>query len=398
MLTINYACREKHVGILNTKMKTLITIILFLLSGLMVIAQDAHSYQKTSSFHPVQKSHLLKALKKYEKDGDVNAIQDISLLLFKADSAVGNYQSAISYLKQNDRLKDSLFNLAKNKQIKELQIAYHTEQRDKNMINLRNSAKLRALNLKHAQSTRTWIIIGSGLLLVIAFLLYRQAKVTRKTNRVISLKNTMLQQLITEKEWLLKEVHHRVKNNLHTVICLLESQAKYLEDDALEAVESSQHRIFAMSLIHQKLYRTDHIKTIDMTEYIPELVNNLRTSFGVAGFLNFTFKIDLITLHISYAIPLGLIINEAVTNSIKHAFPGYKAGEIHVALVDDNTQMKLEISDNGIGLQEDFTNTEYHSLGIEMMNGLSAEIDASIEFVNAGGARVTVIFCPALQM
>lgn len=236
-----------------------------------------------------------------------------------------------------------------------------------------------------------------ALLIVAAGLLYRQLMVAGKVKREISQKNEMLSKMAAENDWLLKELHHRVKNNLHTVICLLESQAQYLQDDALKAVEDSQHRIFAMSLIHQKLYKTEHVDTIDMTEYIPELVNNLQTDFGVEGFISFAFDIDPVTLNISYALPLGLIINEAVTNSIKYAFPVQKSAEIQISLTGENQLMILQIRDNGIGLRGDPLLTEYQSMGIELMKGLSAEINASIKFENLKGTRITISFLPSKQ-
>ena len=101
---------------------------------------------------------------------------------------------------------------------------------------------------------------------------------------------------------------------------------------------------------------------------------------------------------ISYAIPLALIMNEAVTNAIKYAFPGYKAGEIQITLVNETDQIKLQVSDNGIGLSEDPCCTTYNSLGMELMKGLSAEINGYIQFENLGGTRITIIFTPSLQV
>ncbi|QEM11672.1 sensor histidine kinase [Mucilaginibacter rubeus] len=395
-------------------MRTFITIIFLLLFGITGMAQKCHSClladseaeknQSAGNFYLLKKqygtakSYLLKALKQYETGGNAKNIRDVTLLLFRVDSATGNYQSAISYLRRSDAIKDSMFNSVKNRQINALQIAYATEQKNKYIKELKNSARVRQLNLAHASSVRIRTVIGSVLLLLIVVLIYRQWAATKRNNELIDRKNEMLQYLIREKEWLLKEVHDRVKNNLHTVVCLLESQAKYLENDALQAVESCQHRIFAMSLIHQKLYKTDHVKTIDMAEYIPELINNLEESFGVEGFVNFKFNIDPVALDISYAIPLALIINEAVTNAIKYAFPGYKSGEVQVMLIDDNGRIKLQIWDNGIGLADDPFSKDYNSLGMELMKGLSAEINAAIKFENLGGTRISITFIPALPV
>ncbi|RFZ90036.1 sensor histidine kinase [Mucilaginibacter conchicola] len=365
------------------------------------IQEKAVSFHQTGNYYlqngkpAVAKSFFLEALSGYKLAGYENDKKNIFMLLYKADSSMQNFGTAITWLQQNTRIKDSIFNARKNKQIEELQIAYNTEQKDKNINDLKNAAKVQKLNLKQAEQTRNWIIGGSLMLLVIAALLYRQAKVTRKTNGLISRKNGMLEQLVIEKEWLLKEVHHRVKNNLHTVICLLESQAKYLANDALKAIENSQNRIYAMSLIHQKLYRSENIKTIHMDEYIPELVANLRTSFGINGLIGFVFNLDPITLSITYAIPIGLIINEAVTNSIKYAFPEAKKGKITISLIRENHQLQLIIADNGTGLLENPMDKQYQSLGIELMKGLVAEINGDIKFDSDPGLQITIIFKPS---
>lgn len=342
------------------------------------------------------KPYLLKSLQEAKAVGYVSSLKDNYLLLFKADSAAGQFQSAIKYLQLGNRLKDSIFSSEKSKQIEELQVAYDTEQKNKNIQQLQTTAKVQKLQLIQADSTRNWIIAGSCLILVIAGLLLRQAVSAKKSNTAISRKNETLQQLVNEKEWLLKEVHHRVKNNLHTVICLLESQAKYLENDALHAIESSQQRIFAMSLIHQKLYRSEDIKTIDMADYIPELIRNLEESFGVGGDIAFKYEIAQITLSIAYAIPIGLIINEAVTNSIKYAFRQRKGGEIIVSLGKKDNEIRLEMADNGVGIPKELYDRETRTLGIELMKGLSEDINGNIHFEVADGTRIVIKFEPAI--
>jgi len=228
---------------------------------------------------------------------------------------------------------------------------------------------------------------------IIVGLLFRQNRLKQKNNDVITQKNEMLQRLVKEKEWLLKEVHHRVKNNLHTVICLLESQAAYLENDALKAIENSQHRIYAMSLIHQKLYQSDNVKAIDMAVYIPELIQYLEDSFGTSDQIHFYLDIEQINLNITHAIPLGLIINEAVTNSIKYAFPTGWEGEIVISLKGDGNLIKLELADNGIGIPEmEQEENEPESLGIELMKGLSSDIDATISFKINNGTVIVIEF------
>lgn len=216
--------------------------------------------------------------------------------------AIGNYKSAAQYSSKYSLLKDTIYTETKSKQLKQLEVQYETENKiaEIKILNQQNellnkSNELQQSKLQQAQTTRNWTFAVTSMVLIIAGLLYRQGKIRKKNNVTITQKNDLLQHLLTEKEWLLKEVHHRVKNNLHTVICLLESQARYLENDALEAIETSQHRIYAMSLIHQKLYQSDDIKSIDMATYIPELAKSLEEGFGVSDHIQFQLNIANIT-------------------------------------------------------------------------------------------------------
>jgi two-component sensor histidine kinase len=238
------------------------------------------------------------------------------------------------------------------------------------------------------------MIAGGCLLGLLLIVVINRYHLKQRTNNQIARKNESLQRLLTEKEWLLKEVHHRVKNNLHTVICLLESQAAYLENDALKAIENSQHRIYAMSLIHQKLYQSDDIKTIDMADYIPELVKSLQDGFDTSDLIRFSVNIQPINLNISHAIPIGLIINEAVTNSIKYAFPENKKGEISISMTSDGKQIKLNIADNGIGMPQQDKGNASGSLGLELIKGLSQDIEAEITFLVHPGTRMAIVFKP----
>ena len=138
------------------------------------------------------------------------------------------------------------------------------------------------------------------------------------------MQNVSLQQLLVDKDWLIKEVHHRVKNNLHLIVSLLETQSSYLYNNAaLEAIVESQSRIQAIALIHQKLYLDANVSTIDMSSYIQELIHYITDSFGTSHFnIFFLQNLENIFLDVEQAIPVGLILTEAITNAIKYAFKG----------------------------------------------------------------------------
>jgi two-component sensor histidine kinase len=314
--------------------------------------------------------------------------------LYKYDVATGNYRDAVKNIEHRIKLQDSLFTADKDKQLAELNIQYETAQQEQSIKNLHNQNTIQKAGLEKANIQRNITVGGTLVMLVVSSLIYWNYRQKQAANRIITHKNELLQHLLTQKEWLLKEVHHRVKNNLHTVICLLESQAAYLENDALEAIESSQNRIYAMSLIHQKLYQSDDIKTIDMSEYIPELIRSLQDGFGTTNkkLIEFRLNIEPINLEISHAIPLGLIINEAATNSIKYAFPGNKQGEISISMIRVGKTLKLELADNGIGMPPVDLEKEPESLGLQLMKGLSDDMDADIRFTSNEGTQIIIIF------
>lgn len=313
-------------------------------------------------------------------------------LWFSLDTASNNYRSAVSNIVNAARINDSLFNATKSRQIALLQVEYETDKKESQIRILNQNAAIEKAKLKQSDMVKNVTAGGIVLLLIIAGLLYKQNRLRRKSNEVVTQKNQLLQNLLTEKEWLLKEIHHRVKNNLHTVICLLESQAAYLEEDALRAIESSQNRIYAMSLIHQKLYQSDDIKTINMDTYLEEFTRYLSDSFGSPGNIRIYLAVDKIKLAVAQAIPLGLIINEAVTNAFKYAFPNRAHGSITIELMEKDECVTLIIADTGIGMAYGTGDVIPNSLGLDLMRGLTTELNGTIRFENDNGTRITVTF------
>ncbi len=204
--------------------------------------------------------------------------------------------------------------------------------------------------------------------------------------------------LLKEKEWLMREINHRVKNNLQVVMSLLNTQGAYLKDEtALNAIHASQHRVHAISLIHRKLYQTDHLLTvIDMAVYIKEIAEYLADSLDADRQINFSLDIDPIELDVAQAVPTGLIINEAVTNAVKYAFPGKSAGQIRIRLGKMPAgNMELMICDNGIGLPAHFNWQDTESLGMSLMQGLCKQLDGHFEVLDTNGLTIKISFVPA---
>lgn len=200
---------------------------------------------------------------------------------------------------------------------------------------------------------------------------------------------------LQEKELLLKEIHHRVKNNLLVVSHLLEFQADYTSDPEIRKIlADSQNRIYSMALIHEKLYRSTNLDKINFGSYLETLVENLCDSYRMnSQQLEFDFKIDPIEINIETAHPCGLIVNELVSNIFKHAFPDGRCGKIEIGFHQDQSgSIELIVKDNGIGLPEnlDFRHTE--SLGMELVCTLTDQIKGEIKLARNEGTTFTLKF------
>jgi len=200
---------------------------------------------------------------------------------------------------------------------------------------------------------------------------------------------------LREKEVLLKEIHHRVKNNLQVISSLLRLQSQYVQDkrDA-EIFKESRNRIKSMALVHEKLYQSKDLASINFHEYVGLLLNGLFRSYGVnTDKIALKTNIEDIMLGVDVAIPCGLIINELVSNSLKYAFPEDKAGEIEITLrTSDEGAMDLTVADNGVGLPGDWDLTNSGSLGLKLVKILTDQIDGKIELDRSEGTKFRIDF------
>ena len=205
---------------------------------------------------------------------------------------------------------------------------------------------------------------------------------------------------LKEKEVLLQEIHHRVKNNLQVVSSLLDLQLDYIEDkQALKMFQDSQNRIKSMALVHEKLYQSRDLVKIDFADYIRDLTAYLFGSYKVnPDAITLKINVEDVSLNIDMAIPCGLIINELVSNSLKHAFPpeedgpASQEGEIRIGLYADGDKLILIVSDNGVGLPKDldFRNTE--SLGLQLVDIFTDQLEGTIELDRSGGTAFKITF------
>jgi len=202
-----------------------------------------------------------------------------------------------------------------------------------------------------------------------------------------------LTKTVDEKEVMLREVHHRVKNNLQIIISLLNLQSRYLTDETtLSAFRDSQNRIRVMALVHEKLYQSTDISKIELDNYIQFLGNNLFQFLGMKGKgIILTMDIRNISLAIDTAIPVGLIINELISNSLKYAFPDRRKGEISVAIHRKDHTLSLLFADNGVGIPKDLDWKNAKSLGLRLVVSLVEQLQGTIELDRTAGTAFKIV-------
>jgi two-component sensor histidine kinase len=341
--------------------------------------------------------------------GNIQRNMDLAWVQYKIDSSEGKYLSALQNRLIYDQLVDSGFNMKKTREIDEMNIQFGVAQKEKDLQLLQNREQLQQVELSREKLTRNIVFIASSFILLLFVFVYNRYRLKQRSNKllqeqqtVIRQKNEVLQQtikekdvLLEEKEWLVREIHHRVKNNLQMVISLLNAQSEFLNHpSALDAIRESRERMQAIAILHQKLYRSDTSTRINMRSYINELVDNIRSS--VADTERMEFQVDVapeIELDISQSVPLGLILNEGITNSIKYAYGENQKGSIRISLrhIGDQ-QLQLKIVDHGKGLPEDLDAEHPHSLGLQLIRLFAEQLEGDLYFTNSKGLEINLSF------
>ncbi|HTE09565.1 MAG TPA: sensor histidine kinase [Chitinophagaceae bacterium] len=330
------------------------------------------------------------------------------LLKSQVDSARGNLTSALTNYKLYKSATDSILNEASSFQFAQTEVEHETEKKDNDIKLLRKQDELHQAQLAQTRLTKNVFIGGAILLLLLLGLIYNRYRSKQKTNKLLQaqqqtinqsntelkLLNNEQQKLIKEKEWLIKEIHHRVKNNLQMVISLLNAQSEFLNNpSALEAIKESRERMQAIAIIHQKLYQVENSTQVNMRSYVNELVDNIKNSVSDTERIYFKVEVDDIDIDISQSVPLGLILNEAITNAVKYAYPGNEKGDISVSLKLTGTlQVQLKIVDHGKGLPAGMDTEHSNSLGLQLIKLFSEQLEGELYFINNNGLEIILNF------
>jgi len=302
---------------------------------------------------------------------------DATQLLYQSYQATGDYKTANKYLNSYVALNDSLINEKSVKALAELETKYESEKK---------AQEITELKLENQQSVNQRNIYLFVTLIVIVGAVFLGVLIRSKTKS-----NKLISKSLKDKELLLKEIHHRVKNNLQIISSLLSLQSRYIEDKgAKDAVNEGQNRVKSMALIHQKLYQNENLAGVEALDYIENLTSTLRSSYGVGPErVSVSYDIENLNIDVDTIIPIGLILNELISNSFKHAFPNDKEGNISIALKRANNQLELKVCDNGVGSKKDISKSD--SFGIRMIRSLAMKLEATVSFNFDNGTEASLL-------
>lgn len=316
-----------------------------------------------------------------KKLNDARLLEMFSRQIAESSYELGNYKTAYEYYRDYKIFADSIDQTERIALSKELETRYETEKKEQ-QINLQSEQLAR----KESELARQSLffnasLIGIVLLLIIGGLVYRSERLKTRKNKQI--------------EALLKEIHHRVKNNLQVISSLLNMQSREVDDqNMLDAIKEGQNRVKAMSLIHQKLYQNENVTEIDFEEYAKDLCRQLSSVFSKPDQrIENQIRSNNIKLDIDTAIPLGLIVNELISNAYKYAFEGKEEGSIEIIL--DRIQkgeMVLKVKDNGKGIPADFNIKEAKSLGLKLVNILTKQLKGQLDYKTENGTEFLINF------
>lgn len=330
--------------------------------------------------------NYLSRIKEYIEPSDYK--EELTLyyeLRSRAYNGLGNTKLAYQNLLERNKAQAQL-NEVNNIAFKEEMLAkYETAEKDYSIELLNKEKSISELTIKSQRNRNIFLGIGLAVMSLISFLLY-------KLYQKLSVKNELLRKSEHQKSILLKEIHHRVKNNLQVISSLLSLQATKVSDDTTkEALRTSKSRVQSMSLLHQNLYNRENLTSVNVEEYISNLTENLLDMYKVDMAVGMNLDIDSVELDVDALIPIGLIINEIVCNAIKYAFQDSPNAEISIQFKEQEGGFLLGIKDNGIGLPNGELTPKKNSLGTKLIQSFVDKLDGEMTVGNNGGAEFGIL-------
>lgn len=364
-------------------------------TGLVSVAQGSYWSSMKNNRRAIP--YFKKAYNIWEQLGKKKDQMSIAMVLNDLYSSQNNFESAYKYLNVYVGLRDSIYSEEKIRQVKELEMTYDFRQKQ-TTDSLKSEEKLSLLSVGYeyeaALQKRSYLImlsIGIGIL-IIACITYYSLLHQKKLSKLLEVKSRQVETELQQKELLLAEIHHRVKNNFQILSSLLELQSKGVEDEATkELISEGKNRVRSMALIHNQLYNTDSL-TIYLSEYLHNLVSEIQRSFDNSASEVVISVAEEYTVDIDTMVPLGLIANELVTNSFKYAFQSTETLSLKISLSKNEGFDLLTVRDNGPGLPNAFDIKKTKSTGIWLVSRLALQLHGHYEYEYDNGAVFRIYF------
>ncbi|WP_162343601.1 histidine kinase dimerization/phosphoacceptor domain -containing protein [Cyclobacterium salsum] len=326
-------------------------------------------------------TYLLQSIAEAGPDsGDHFFSRQAYLHLSETYEAIGKTQKALVTFKKYHELNRTIFNEEADKKMASLEAALELAQKD-------NTIKEQALILSKQDKQVTFWIFGTSLLLILSLVTFRGYRIIKKKNRLLEEQNL-------QKSHLVRETHHRIKNNLQVVSSLLSLQSERIQDPQLQQIMlDSQSRVQSMGLVHQTLYQGKDLVYIEMKDYFTKLSEDIINSFGARGKAILYCEMEKISMDIITAIPIGLIVNELITNSLKYAFPKVELGSLFISLYWRGSELVLVYRDNGIGFEEEEVALS-PGFGRQLIQLLSIQLNGEMRKIPDQGTHFRFEFHP----
>lgn len=368
------------------------------LEGTNFQLEKMRSYDALAAYYRDNKSYsralslYKKTLPIYQQMGNRREIAIVQYDMAQLLKKLGRYQEAFDLLDDHKLLQDSIFSQQTAEAISEIEIKYQTEKKEQELALQAAQLSQQELAIEQQQFVRNVSLAGALVLGIVALLIYW---IKSRSNEQISQKNVQLNKALSEREALIKEIHHRVKNNLQIIASLLYLQSDEVENQTVkELLEQGQGRVRSMALIHQKLYENEDLKSIPFEEYLNELMAEIKNSFGPSAQpVQLDVKAPGVYFDVETAVPLGLIINELSTNAFKYAFNKQLGGVLKVHLNKSGQQYEMTVSDDGVGIpQEKIDSIDSKSLGLKLTRMLSDQLEGEYAFDTRNGTTFELKF------
>jgi two-component sensor histidine kinase len=310
--------------------------------------------------------------------GDMFFLSLIYKELSNAYGGRGNMNQSLAAFKKFHELTQRVFTSEADQRIAQLQTEMEVTQKE-------STISLQMAKLKQQATIQVFILILTGLMIIFMFFLYRVFIRRKKYSLLLEKQNK-------EKEFLLKEIHHRVKNNLETISSLLSLQTAQIDNQEFQNIMAdSQNRVHSMGMIHQNLYQGENMAAIEMKQYFRDLGGYIIDSFDATDRISFDCAMETFELDVDRAIPIGLIVNELITNSLKYAFPDNRNGKITISLTETDSHLFLKVCDDGVGF-DGSTGIKGTGFGTQLVKLLTKQLDGNMALITSRGTEVIFEF------